>query len=118
MTVREFLHLPPVGVFRNFTDVMIYTRQVRDALFRLRQGKIECVAEITLTANVALTTFDDRRLTPQSVVSFDPKTANAAAEKAAGTMYVETANRQNFQWVIAHANNAQTDRTFQVSIIG
>lgn len=89
-----------------------------DALFRLRQGKIECIAELTLTANAASTVFSDLRLSNQSVVTFDPKTANAATELHGGTMYVLTTNRGNSSWTITHSNNAQTDREFQVSIIG
>lgn len=118
MTIHEFFHLPQVGVFASFSDVSIYTRRLRDALFRLRQGKLECVTEITLTANTTTTALIDRRLSVQSAVMFDPKTANAAAELAAGTMYVLTANRDSYVWVITHANNAQVDRTFQVCIIG
>ena len=42
----------------------------------------------------------------------------AAAELAAGTMYILTANRANDVFVITHANNAQVDRVFQYSAIG
>jgi hypothetical protein len=118
MTIRPFQHSPLAVTFSSFSDVTLWARDVYNTLFRLRQGKVECVTEITLTANAATTTFNDQRLSIQSVVSFDPKTANAAAEKAAGTMYVLTANRGSTSWVITHANNAQADRSFQVSIIG
>ena len=58
------------------------------------------------------------RLSPQSVVTFDPKTANAATELYGATMYVLTANRGNAAWTITHANNANADKTFAYSIIG
>lgn len=118
MTIRPFQHLPPPAILTSFSSVTEYLRKVWDALYKLRRGKIECVTDLTLTANVTTTQIRDERLSTQSVVSFDPKTANAAAEKAAGTMYVLTANRTDGTWTITHANNGQTDRTFQVSIIG
>lgn len=118
MTIRPYHHLPPPATFGSLGDVATYIRRMWDALFRMRQGKIECVTEITLTANAGTTALSDIRLSNQSVLTFDPKTANAAAELAAGTLYVLTANRGNASWTITHANNAQTDRTFQVSIIG
>ena len=118
MTIRPFQHLPTPAIFTTFSSVTEYLRKVWDAMYKLRRGKIECVTELTLTAGAATTQIKDERLSIQSVVSFDPKTANAAAEKAAGTMYVLTANRTDGTWTITHANNGQTDRSFQVSIIG
>jgi hypothetical protein len=79
---------------------------------------MEVVSEFTLTANAATSVLSWKGLSPQSVVVFDPKTANAAAELAAGTMYTLTANRGNDSWTVTHANNAQADRTFQVAVIG
>lgn len=72
-------------------------------------------SEVTLTANTATTVVTNAReaVTPDSVLRFDPLTANAAAELAAGTMYVLTANRLAGSFTITHANNAQTDRTFR-----
>lgn len=118
MTIRPYQHTVPPRTFSTFPDVTAWARQMYDALLKLRRGKVECITEITLTANAATTTLTDERLSNQSVVHFDPKTANAAAELYGGTMYVLTANRVSGAWVITHANNAQTDREFQVSILG
>ena len=119
MTVQPFNSLPPPpNRFVTFEDVAIYLRRIWESVSTLRKGKLECVTELTLTANSATTTFTDSRLSAQSAVFFDPKTANAAAEKAAGTMYVLTANRGSGVWTITNANNAQADRSFQVAIIG
>jgi hypothetical protein len=118
MTVREFLHLPPPAPSLNPQQMSSYMRRIWETLQPLRKGKTENVTELTLTANVATTVLNYRGLSPQSVVIFDPKTANAAAELAAGTMYVLTANRANDQWTITHANNAQVDRSYQVAVIG
>ena len=118
MTIRAFLHLPPPGSFTSFSDVAIYARRLWDALHSLRLGKIECTGEITLRINQATTVLNRIGLSPQTVVTFDPKTANAATELYGATMYVLTANRLNYAWTITHANNAQADRTFQYSAIG
>jgi len=84
----------------------------------LLAGNINSTTTLTLTANAATSTLTDPNLTPEKVVLFDPTTANAAAELAAGTIYVLTANRGVQSWTVTHANNAQADRTFRVLIIG
>ena len=118
MTIRQFQNLPPPGVFTSLADVARYTRVLWDALYKARRGKLECVVELTLTANAASTTLTDERISGQTFIGFDPRTANAAAELATGTMYVTDANRTNGQIVITHANNAQTDRRYFVSLLG
>jgi len=111
MTVRSFLHLPPAPRTPEL-------RRMWEVLAQCRRGKMDVVSELTLTANAATSTLNWRGLSPQSVVVFDPKTANAAAELYGGTMYVLTADRGNDAWTVTHANNAQTDRVFQVAVIG
>lgn len=111
MSIRPFLHLPPPP---NNPEA----RRLWEVVQQMRKGKLEVVTTLTLTANVAETTLNFKGLSPQSVVVFDPKTANAAAELYGGTMYVLTADRGNDVWDITHANNAQTDRTFQVAVLG
>lgn len=113
MAVKGFFAAPPPP-----PDAGNWLRSLWEWVDQIRQGKMDCVTEITLTANAATTTFADKRLSPQSVVTFDPRTANAATELYGATMYVLTANRGSQSWTITHANNAQTDRTFSVSIIG
>jgi len=111
MTVRSFLHLPPAPRTPEL-------RRMWEVMAQVRRGKMDIVSELTLTANAATSTLTWRGLSPQSVVVFDPKTANAAAELYGGTMYVLTADRGNDAWTVTHANNAQTDRVFQVAVIG
>lgn len=118
MTIREFLHLPEPTTVTSFSSVTSYLRRLRDALIQVRRGKLECVGEVTLTINVATTVINRKGLSNQTVVIFDPKTANAAAELYGGTMYVLTANRGTDSWTITHANNANADRTFQFAAIG
>jgi hypothetical protein len=71
---------------------------------------------VTLTANAASTTVTDERISYYSGFVFDPMTANAAA--ALATTYVTQANRRTGSCVITHANNAQTDRTFRMLVLG
>lgn len=81
-------------------------------------GNINPTGTLTLTANAATSTLTDPNLTPEKIVMWDPTTANAAAELAAGTLYVLTANRGAGSWTVTHANNAQADRTFRYLVIG
>lgn len=107
----------PVNI-TNFSTLTSYLRDLRGVIFTMWRGKLSCVTTFTLTANVATTVLNYKGLSPQSVVTLDPKSANAAAELAAGTIYALTANRANDAWTFTHANSAQADRVFQVSIIG
>ena len=111
MTIRPFLHFPPPPANSEL-------RRQYEVLQQMRNGKLECVAEVTLTAGAASTAVTDIRVSPQSVLLWHPRTANAAAELANGTMYVTDANMANGSYTITHANNAQVDRTFRVAIIG
>jgi hypothetical protein len=111
MTIRSFLHFPPPP-----NDP--FSRRMYEVLQQIRSGKLEVVAEVTLTASAASTTITDIRISPQSVIVWHPRTANAAAELAAGTMYITDANMGSGTATITHANNAQTDRDFRLAIIG
>jgi len=94
-------------------------RQVANVINRLMQGKGNTTGTVTLVANVTKTYLRDDRLAPESVVSFDPMTANAATELLVnGTMYVLEPDRQARQWLITHANAASTDRTFRYTVFG
>ncbi len=111
MTIRPFLHLPPPP-----NDP--YSRRVYEVMQQLRSGKLEVVGELTLTAGAASTAVTDIRVSPQSVIVWHPRTANAAAELAAGTMYVTDANMGSGSFTVTHANNAQVDRIFKYAVVG
>lgn len=111
MTIRPFLHFPPPLSSPEL-------RRQYEVLQQIRSGKLEVVAELTLTPNVASTTITDIRISPQSVILWHPRTANAAAEMANGTMYITDAGMSNGSAVVTHANNAQADRSFRLAIIG
>lgn len=101
------------GLSRNPTP-----EQASQVVSRINRGKFNATVDVTLTANAASTTIADARLANTSALVLDPMTAQAATELAAGTVYVLAANRSNGSCVITHANNAQTDRTFRLLIIG
>jgi hypothetical protein len=69
--------------------------------------------EVTLTPGATITVVIDPTVTPDTVILFDPLTANAAAEIYAGTMYVLPANRFLGSFAITHLNAGTTDRAFR-----
>jgi hypothetical protein len=95
-------------------------RQIAGTVNNLLSGKLNAVLEVTLTADAATTTITDVRLTRNSLIVFDPVTANAATELYGATMYVKDdgTNRKNGVFIITHANNANADRTFKALVIG
>jgi hypothetical protein len=95
-----------------------HRRQTATVVNRALEGKLNCIGRVTLLPNVPLTPLRDPLLTPDSIVFFDPLTANAVAEWAAGTMYVLAVNRTGGQFLITHANGATADRTFGYVVLG
>lgn len=93
-----------------------HRRKLAKIINSVRGGKMNAVTTLTLAASVASTTITDKRLTPQSFIGLMPQTANAAT--ALATTYVPASTMLNGTAVIQHANNAQTDRTFTLAIIG
>lgn len=91
-------------------------RAVASAVNLLIDGKFNSTGSFTLTASTTTTTVADFRSGSNSVIIYTPLTANASAEVGAGTIFVSARNKQNF--VITHANNVQTDRTFMYVLIG
>ena len=71
---------------------------------------------VTLAANTASTSLIDARIRFDSPIFLQPTTANAAVEIGNGTLFLPEAGRANGAIVIAHANNAQVDRTFRYLI--
>lgn len=98
--------------FPNETDLRKIVASIRE----LAQGRSNAVGSFTLTANAASTTVTAVTCGSGSTVLPMPETANAAAEIGAGTMYVSAVNNGSF--VVTHANNAQTDRTFRYAVVG
>lgn len=91
-------------------------RQVAAVVNRLNQGKLSCTGTLTLTPNQTATAVSDTRAGAGSIVLLMPLTASAAAELAAGGLYVSARTKGSF--TLAHANSAITDRTFGYAVIG
>ena len=102
-----------------FEQVRRHNVQIARTVNLALQGKLNAIfRDFTLTASATTTTLTDPRLSIDSHLTFDPLTANAAYELFTGTLYVLSANRNNGSWTITHSNNSQTDRTFNILIIG
>lgn len=103
----------PVG---GLGQVLTYLARVRTVVNGLLIGKQNVNLDIVLAANVATTTVQDPRIGGSSAFLFQPQTAHASAEIAGGAIWPSTPTAESV--VINHANNAQTDRNFRLTIIG
>ena len=88
-----------------------HRRLLAQSIGGLLDGRSFNAGSVTLTASTATTVVSDRRAGVDSVITFMPKTANAAAEIGAGSMYVSARGDESF--TITHASNAQTDRDWE-----
>lgn len=104
--------------FYSFTewDFNRFLIELWDQIQAMMAGKTDNKGDVTLTDSSATTTVDHAGFESDMAIFFTPLTANAAAEIGAGTMYVSS--RVADQFVITHANNAQTDRDFVYIIMG
>jgi hypothetical protein len=96
----------------NETDAYKIVRAIRE----LFEGRSNAVGSCTLAANAASTVVTARNCGAGSTVLLTPTSAHAAAELAAGGMYVSAV--ANGAFTITHANNAQADRTFLYAALG
>ena len=74
---------------------------------QLITGRDDASGVVTLAASAATTTVAAPNCASGSKVFLESTTAHAAAERAAGGLYVSTVSNGSF--VITHANNAQTE---------
>ena len=102
--------------FRRLPYEATDAREISQVVNNILEGKLNSTGSVTLTASAASTVVNDNRAGFESVILFMPKTANAAAEQAAGGMFVSSRGKQTF--TITHANNSQSDRSFDYIIIG
>ncbi len=86
------------------------------AVRQLMEGRSNATGTVTLTANAATTTVSAPNCGAGSAVFLFPRTANAAA--AVPTTYILAANVTAGQFVVSHANDAQTDKTFSWVALG
>jgi hypothetical protein len=91
-------------------------RRIAVAVNGIIDGRTDSYGSFTLTANTATTVVSEARVNAFSTICLTPTTANAAAELGAGGMYVSAKATGSF--TLTHANNAQSDRTFDYSWSG
>lgn len=92
---------------------------LRTLLFFVQQlirGRSNATGTVTLTASATTTTVTRANNNANAAVFLMPRTANAAAELGNGTLYRSAIDGDGF--TLTHANNAQTDRTFDYIVIG
>lgn len=89
-------------------------RRIVQAIRELTQGRSNATKQVTLTPNAAATVVEAINCSKDSEVFLSPRTANAAA--AVPTTYISAVGQGTF--TIAHANNAQVDRTFGIIGLG
>lgn len=111
-----FANLPQPPTYGLPGVLLAWCRNVSTTVNNIMRGKTNNTGSVTLTANAATTTLSDPNIGGNSVVNFSPTTANAAAEVGNGTLYFDAPGSGSV--VIEHANNAQTDRTFNYIVIG
>lgn len=88
--------------------------KINRAIQQLEQGRLYVGGTCTLAASATTTTVKAANCGAGSQVLLTAKTANAAA--ALATSYVSAVANGSF--VVTHANNAQTDRTFGYACLG
>ena len=86
------------------------------AIQQLANGRSNATGLVTLVPGATTTTASTINCAAGSCVFLFPTTADAAA--ALATTYVPAATVTKQQFVILHANNAQTDRTFFYVCLG
>ena len=91
-------------------------RDIVKVINNIMLGKTNNAGTVTLAASATTTSVTSIVAGGNSVITFMPTTANAAAEIGAGGMYISDRGKQNFE--ITHANNAQADRTFDFTVVG
>lgn len=87
-----------------------------DFINQLADGRINNAGLFTLTANAGSSVITDSRIGGTSYIAWEPTTAHASAEIAAGGIYVSSQAKGTC--TLTHANNAQTDRIFRLVILG
>ena len=100
--------------FPNITIGDLWNRETAAILQWTRKGKLNCVKEVTLTANSATTTLTDELIGPDSAILLMPMHTDAAG--ALGGLYFSTPTAGSV--TINHANTESTNKKFRFCVIG
>lgn len=106
----------PSALMPFLQQVAGYLGRLREVVNNLLRGKLNVTRDVTLTANAGATIVNDPRIGGSSSIQLMALSANAAAEIGNGTIWWSAPGDQTV--TLNHANNAQTDRTFRLTIIG
>ena len=110
MTVATYPVAPP-----DSPEDRRHRRELAQSLALAMQGRTNNVLDVTLNENATSTTVTDARISAFSVPICIPVTANAAA---IAMPYRVTGTAANGSMVLVHANDANTDKTFKVVLVG
>lgn len=100
----------------NAADVQ-WVRRIADVVNLILKGKLNAVLQVTLRPGQSTTTISDARITASSALHLQPLTSHAAAALATSPYVLPTS--QNVGSVtFTHANDANTDKTFNMTIVG
>lgn len=91
-------------------------RSLAQAVNQLAQGRSNAIGSFTLTASTTTTTVTAPNCGEGSMVLWFPQTPNAANDMA--TTSVDPDDVSAGQFIVTHANNDRTDRTFWFVCIG
>ncbi len=106
----------PSALMPFLQQVAGYLARLREVVNNLLRGKLNVTRDVTLTANAATTIVNDPRIGGTSSIQLMALSANAAAEIGNGMIWWSAPGDQTV--TLNHANNAQTDRTYRLTIIG
>lgn len=103
-------------VTQKLSPVEVNPRRITSAINNMIDGRTDNYGSVTLRANEATTVVatSGLRVSENSTILLSPRTANAAA--ALATTYVSA--KGNGTFTLTHANNSQTDKTFDFAWIG
>lgn len=116
MAVPTFPGVPPY----NGININDWTIHARNTINGLLLGKSNNTGTVTLHTSTSSTTvvLAKGRLGPNTVILFQPLTADAVTEVSTATMWVSTLDSLNNKFIITNAVNNKNDRTFNFVLIG
>lgn len=110
MTVSNF-SVPP----SDLEDGKKHRRLLAQSIALSMLGRTNNVLDVTVDANQAATTVTDSRIGVNTVAICIPTTANASA---IALPYRDFSSPVNGSMSLIHANDANTDKTFKVILVG
>lgn len=90
---------------------------VVEVVNRMLGGALNANLQVTMRNGFATTTILDSRITAFSALHLEPLTTNAATLKY-GAPFILVTDQKSGSVTFAHANTANTDQTFIMTILG